>query len=90
MRTSKRASDAMHEARKKVRESTTKRKRRNTGNTEKSLWSPLRWVDDEYGLQGQVLFDGSFYWLVGYGNNGSELVSTPYSEEEWQKRKEKQ
>lgn len=49
--------------------------------------TPLRWVVDDWGNQGEVMFDGKLYWGTGFHLGDFKPIA--WTPEEWEKRKVK-
>lgn len=83
---------AEKEARKQALKPKPKRKRTKKTDGEAPKQSPTgRWIDDEWGNQGCVFFDGHRYWGTGFRPTSDphvkEAVSISWTPEEWEKRK---
>jgi len=97
MKISKKIKKAMDEAEKKVRKEALKpkkKKRKVVKKEDTEQRSPSsRWVEDEWGTQGEVFFDGYRYWgtlLEPSGIPGTfNVVSRFWSTEKWEERKKK-
>lgn len=67
-----------------------KKKRRASVSTEpKEPRTATRWIDDEWGEQGCVFFDGKTYWLTMFREVNGKCEAYPYglSEEKWEEYK---
>ncbi len=84
---------AEKEARKQILKPQKKKRTKRTASTPQEPRSPSgRWIDDEWGNQGCVFFDGKLYWLTMFkyvGNESYEAVPTALSEEQWEEYKKK-
>jgi len=95
MRLSKKVKKAMEKAEKEARKQALKPKRKRTKRVDGEATKQIsigRWIDDEWGSQGCVFFDGYYYWGVGLFKPTSnphikEVVDVRWTPEEWEKRK---
>lgn len=78
----------MEKAEKEVRKQALKPKRRRTKNDTVPRSVGGRWIDDDWGGQNCVFFDGYHYWGVGFiGSSMKEAINMRWTPEEWEKRK---
>jgi len=92
MRVSKEVKVAMERAKREARKQASKPKRRKAKSGESGIkQTSIKWVDDEWGNQDCVFFDGYHYCGVGFRPTSDlhvkEAVNIRWTPEEWEKRK---
>lgn len=94
-RLSKEIQKAMARADKEVRKQALKPKLKKKVKKKKpesaETRSPSRWLKDEWGEQGEVFFNGKFYWITRFKfvDGVWEARPTALSEEQWEDYKKK-